>query len=216
MRSSPTFSETKFNLSFFLTTPAKKPRTECCCHSVAFMIAAIVVPFGCRSIPRTVSCFDEVLVDLLEVAFGVVTLDTAADLVALRFPAEDRTGRDCLAMRFADFDSCLLMATWLSLCQRQRQALPLTQAPRSGGARGGETARCLRRRRFSSKAALRRRRLLRSAARYPSSRYERRCARLHRPAADLAMFDGDSDAPGAPEVEQIQSNLVAHIARLRS
>src|SRR3984885_1790834 len=42
MRSSPTFSDTRFSLSFFLTTPAKKPRTECCCQSVAFTTAAMV------------------------------------------------------------------------------------------------------------------------------------------------------------------------------
>src|SRR5262245_12011446 len=36
--------------------PAKKPRTECCCHPVDFMIAAIVVPLGRLSSPRTVSC----------------------------------------------------------------------------------------------------------------------------------------------------------------
>ena len=35
---------------------AKKPRTECCCQPVAFMMAAIVVPFGCLSRARTASC----------------------------------------------------------------------------------------------------------------------------------------------------------------
>src|ERR1700686_818599 len=45
--------------SFFLTTPAKKPRTECCCQSVAFMIAAIVLPFASRSIASTASCLEE-------------------------------------------------------------------------------------------------------------------------------------------------------------
>src|SRR5580692_6658163 len=58
MRSSPTFSDTKLSLSFFLTTPARKPRTECCCQSVAFMMAVIVAPFGWRSMPRTISCFE--------------------------------------------------------------------------------------------------------------------------------------------------------------
>src|ERR1700733_15098342 len=63
MRSSPVMSDLSFNLSFFLTTPAKKPRTECCCQPVTFTIAAIVVPLGSRSMPRTVSCFvDERLV----------------------------------------------------------------------------------------------------------------------------------------------------------
>src|SRR5580704_8689249 len=59
MRSSPALSETRFNFSFFLTTPAKKPRTECCCQSVAFMIAAIVVPFGSYSIFSTIDCLDD-------------------------------------------------------------------------------------------------------------------------------------------------------------
>src|SRR6516225_4096506 len=57
MRSLPTFSESSFSLSFFLTTPAKKPRTECGCQSVASMMAAIVVPLAWRSIASTVSCF---------------------------------------------------------------------------------------------------------------------------------------------------------------
>src|ERR1700704_3593368 len=30
-------------------TPARKPRTECCCQSVTVMIAAIVAPVGIRS-----------------------------------------------------------------------------------------------------------------------------------------------------------------------
>src|ERR1700716_3193913 len=42
-------SETRLRPSFLRTTPARKPRTECCCHSVAVMIAAIVAPAGVRS-----------------------------------------------------------------------------------------------------------------------------------------------------------------------
>ena len=34
------------SVSFLRTTPARKPRTECCCHPVAFIIAAMVVPSG--------------------------------------------------------------------------------------------------------------------------------------------------------------------------
>src|SRR5207302_6419687 len=59
MRSSSVLSDTRLSLSFFLTTPAKKPRTECCCQSVAFMIAAIVAPLGSRSIASTLSCLDD-------------------------------------------------------------------------------------------------------------------------------------------------------------
>src|SRR5712671_1428876 len=42
--------------SFLRTTPARKPRTECCCQSVAVMIAAIVVPVGIRSIAMMRAC----------------------------------------------------------------------------------------------------------------------------------------------------------------
>src|SRR5215467_539903 len=55
-RSPSTFPDVSVKPSFLRTTPAKKPRTECCCHPVAFMIAAIVVPLGCLSSPRTDSC----------------------------------------------------------------------------------------------------------------------------------------------------------------
>src|SRR6516225_3218165 len=34
-------------------TPARKPRTECCCQPVAAMMAAIVVPARSRSIATT-------------------------------------------------------------------------------------------------------------------------------------------------------------------
>src|SRR5258708_5158517 len=49
-------SETKLSLSFLRTTPARKPRTECCCHSVAVARDAIVAPAGVRSIAMTWSC----------------------------------------------------------------------------------------------------------------------------------------------------------------
>src|SRR5260370_32983866 len=49
-------SKTKLRPSFLRTTPARKPRTECCCQSVAIMIAAIVVPAGARSIAMIRAC----------------------------------------------------------------------------------------------------------------------------------------------------------------
>src|SRR3981189_2449185 len=49
-------SETRLRPSFLRTTPARKPRTECCCQSVAVMIAAIVVPVGIRSIAMMRAC----------------------------------------------------------------------------------------------------------------------------------------------------------------
>src|ERR1700733_9408575 len=96
MRSSPIFSDTKLSLSFFLTTPAKKPRTECCCQSVAFMIAAMVVPLGWRSIPSTASCLEDggagsfgeagLVVAALEFAFAL----DLTDPVALTGPFAER------------------------------------------------------------------------------------------------------------------------------
>ena len=56
IRSPSALSDVIVKPSFLRTTPAKKPRTECCCHPVAFMIAAIVAPLGCLSSLRTVSC----------------------------------------------------------------------------------------------------------------------------------------------------------------
>src|SRR4030088_3304615 len=48
----------RLNFSFFRITPARKPRTECCCQPVAFIIAAIVVPLGDLSIVMTRACFE--------------------------------------------------------------------------------------------------------------------------------------------------------------
>src|SRR5258707_8891666 len=49
-------SETRLSPSFLRTTPARKPRTECCCQSVAVMIAAIVAPVGIRNIAMMRAC----------------------------------------------------------------------------------------------------------------------------------------------------------------
>src|SRR5215471_19656903 len=56
MRPDFVFSDSSISPSFFFTTPAKKPRTECGCHPVAFEIAAMVVPPLAWSRPRTRSC----------------------------------------------------------------------------------------------------------------------------------------------------------------
>src|ERR1700682_5012548 len=117
MRSSPTFSDTRFSLSFFFTTPAKKPRTECCCQSVTFMIAAIVVPFGCRSIESTASCLeDEGRGAFADPSFVAAAPDAALDFdrlgpLALEVPF---AARDDLRTALADLDFDLPVAVWLS------------------------------------------------------------------------------------------------------
>jgi hypothetical protein len=44
--------------SFLRTTPARKPRTECACQPVAFMMAAMVVPCGRLSAASTAAGLD--------------------------------------------------------------------------------------------------------------------------------------------------------------
>src|SRR5215470_17304894 len=58
MRPDFVFSDSSVSPSFFFTTPAKKPRTECGCQPVTFEIAAMEVPPLVRSRPRTRSCLD--------------------------------------------------------------------------------------------------------------------------------------------------------------
>src|SRR6478609_6509555 len=107
MRWLPTFSESSLSLSFRLTTPARKPRTECGCQPVAAMMAAIVVPLAWRSIASTVSCFEvEPLAGCAERAFdagfgfglAAVILVERATLGARLLP------RGGLAARFPDFN----------------------------------------------------------------------------------------------------------------
>src|ERR1700677_3648085 len=57
-------------------TPARKPRTECCCHSVAAIIAATVAPDDARSIVISRAC-------LLSARAAVIddrTFDCVSDL----------------------------------------------------------------------------------------------------------------------------------------
>src|SRR5271170_7851956 len=56
MRSPSALSDVSAKPSFLRTTPAKNPRTECCCQPVAFIMSAIVVPVGSLSSARTASC----------------------------------------------------------------------------------------------------------------------------------------------------------------
>src|ERR1700730_17314801 len=95
MRSPSILSEASVKPSFFLTTPAKKPRTECCCQSVAFMIAAMVVPLGSCSIARTADCFDEAALG----AFADAGFDGASLPDGAGF---DGAGTCCFAGRFAE------------------------------------------------------------------------------------------------------------------
>src|SRR5450759_24892 len=96
MRSAPAFSDIRVKPSFLRTTAAKKPRTECCCQPVAFMMAAIVVPSGCLSRARIASCLVPPRVEpdgmFLGFAGLFVRLFARANLVFVRMVLVDICG----------------------------------------------------------------------------------------------------------------------------
>src|SRR6516164_1602124 len=100
MRPDLVFSDVSVSLSFFFTTPAKKPRTECGCQPVTFEIAAMVVPPLAWSRPRTRSCLDipPLERDAVCVLFFVFDLSCFAGLVrglgvVLNLAIKDLRGR---------------------------------------------------------------------------------------------------------------------------
>src|SRR5438445_11778870 len=97
--------------------PAKKPRTECCCQPVAFMMAAIVVPLGWRSMPRTVSCFE-----------GKPLADWAGTDCACDPGLDGLVFAECgFLLRGVLAERCLLVAIRPSCVELQHLVLPLTR-----------------------------------------------------------------------------------------
>src|SRR6266851_2073743 len=136
MRSPSAFSDVSVKPSFLRTTPAKKPRTECCCQPVAFMIAAIVVPFGSYSIFSTADCLDdEDTGDFADAAFVAAALVAAVgfDRVGTLLLAGRFTLRDDLRAVVADFDFDLLVAIWLSTGSTTASGAGTGTAPPIGG-----------------------------------------------------------------------------------
>jgi len=95
------------------------------------MIAAMVVPFGCRSIASTASCLEEDRAGAF-VGAGFVAAAFCFDFgfdwptwLALTEPFAPRAD---LRIVFVDLDFDFLVAIWLSLCERQHSALPLARA----------------------------------------------------------------------------------------
>src|SRR6516162_1939382 len=120
-----TLFEASFSFRRLRTTPARKPRTECCRHPVAFMMAATVVPVGDCSIAMTRACFEPALA-----------------LLVLGSSANCREGFTALADNgdfagdgfLADFDIEILD----SVSRRRRAAPP---KPRIGDKAGGAGSR---------------------------------------------------------------------------
>ena len=89
-----------FSFNRLRTTPARKPRTECCCQPVAFIMAAIVAPSGDCSIAITRDCFEPVSAGFL------LVLDVAQSLIGRDAVCRSGTGvasSVAAARFFADF-----------------------------------------------------------------------------------------------------------------
>src|SRR5262249_35655771 len=126
MRSPSAFCDVSVKPSFLRTTPAKKPRTECCCQPVAFIIAAIVTPLGCPRRARTTSCLVRLRPEGVSLPFaGLFTRCLArANLALVRF---------------------LRCDIWRIPFRLRRHPAPSPPKPRSGGiASGAGSARAKR------------------------------------------------------------------------
>src|SRR3954470_23113206 len=115
MRSLPLLSETRLRPSFLRTTPAKNPRTECCCHPVAFMITAIVAPCGRLSRPITSAC-----------------LEAARDLGRVDFFPSSRFNRLLVVVCAFVLETCLVLAILVTSHRLRRQMTPSAPKPRGG------------------------------------------------------------------------------------
>jgi hypothetical protein len=56
MRPPSAAADVRLRPSFLRMIPARKPRTECCCHPVVCTIASMVAPLGARSIAMIRAC----------------------------------------------------------------------------------------------------------------------------------------------------------------
>src|SRR5262245_44394287 len=119
------FFDPSFSWRRLRTTPARKPRTECCCQPVAFVIASIVAPAGDFSIAMTQACLERGSL------FGRFALLAAncAGLARVTVVADD----GATARFFADFDIEILR----SIGGGHRAAT--TEAPRRPNGAGGDT-----------------------------------------------------------------------------
>src|SRR5207245_4244973 len=85
-----TFFDPSLSLRRLHTTPARKPRTECCCQPVACIMAAIVAPAGDCSMAMTRDCFEPGLAflplgSIVVCCGGFAAPPAAADEAAERF-----------------------------------------------------------------------------------------------------------------------------------
>src|SRR5262245_3721499 len=91
-----TLFDPSLSLRRLRTTPARNPRTECCCGPVAFIIAAIVAPAGDCSIAMTRDCFEPGSALCGRGGLAIASGDGFAAVVSVCAGRDDRF--------FADFD----------------------------------------------------------------------------------------------------------------
>ena len=128
MRLPPIFLELSFSLSRLRTTPARKPRTECCCHPVVIIIAAMVAPLGDSSIAITRDCFD------FELTFVVVEAATDG---RVSLAAANETGE-------VVFFLCLNAFALRSLIRVSAASCRTTDAPPRPSSRRGRISECVK------------------------------------------------------------------------
>src|SRR5258708_28780089 len=113
-----TFFEPSSSLRRLRTTPARKPRTECCCQPVASIMAAIVAPAGDRSIAITRDCFEPGPACLL---FG------SAVGCCEDFDAGTGAVDDAASRFFADFDIEMLRSVHGGVVPHHRSPISATR-----------------------------------------------------------------------------------------
>src|SRR4030088_3036397 len=127
-------SETKLRPSFLRTTPARKPRTECCCQSVAVIIAAIVAPAGDRSI-ATMRVF-------LVSGFAAVFKEPSVDFALPVFRVVERAAAFVLDLGLVMGSSEVHATPSAALPQPRPGKRPAGQDPEAGRSRSKSPQQC--------------------------------------------------------------------------
>src|SRR5882757_5630710 len=118
-----TFSDVSFSFRRLRTTAVRKPRTECFCQPVAFIIAAMVAPVGVRSIATTRDCFESGLLLLalaLPTGFWVGFADGAG------------VADDEVSLLLADADIGILRLVRFTAASRRITEAPPRRSSRRG------------------------------------------------------------------------------------
>src|SRR5438445_963056 len=112
-----TFFELSLSLRRLRTTPARKPRTECCCQPVACIMAAIVAPAGACSMAMTRDCFES----------GLMLLPLGSIVVCCEGFAAPPAAADEAERIFTDFDMEILYSVHGGVVPHHRSPISATR-----------------------------------------------------------------------------------------